>query len=392
MTMSRCGSVLLVALAGTAAAGAVFAAETAQAVKVSDAGPNMNAATWECTAGHQIEKRRITLDSGVRRYTFLVSGCQDPSHEGKHPCAEGNFGMPDPTSANWYWGGFLRVLVNGSDATVCDRKDLRVIEQGNRGAFQIVWAHPDAEVGLRLMMLPGANHVLAGLVWKPTEGAALDTIRVRLTCYPSFFTAARNRKGERHCQTPRIDQVEPTTLELQPEKDIYLYYYDAVFDVAAGEGDGPCAALVSPAGVQGGRVTIGGYAVQTEIDLTPEAGQARLAFYDFTGLSNTEAETYLRSHAAQDLTELGETDFRPEPVRQLDFERLRSEALKLVADAAEDGKAFEPRVQELLSKITELKGKADGGDWMAEADIATTLSDSEDLFWKLRAFAALNSP
>ena len=375
-----------------AAIGLVFAAEGPQEVKVFDGGAKTNAATWECTAGHEIEKRRISLDSGARRYTFLISGCQDPSHEGQHPCAEGNFGMPDPISGNWYWGGFLRVFVNGSDATVCDIKDLRVIEQGARGAFQTVWAHPDADVGLRLMMLPGANHVLAQLVWKPTADAALDSVGVRLTCYPSFFTAARQRQGERHCRTPRIDQAEPTTLELEPEKDTYLYYYDAVFDVARGEGDGPCAALVSPQTAQGGRVQIGGYAVQTEIDLEPEAGEARLAFYDFSGLTNAEADDHLKSHATDDLAQLEQADFRPEPVRLLEVDKLKSEALRLVAEAAEDGEVLEPRVQELLAKVTEFRAKADDGDWMAEADLATTLADSEDLFWKLRAFAALNSP
>jgi len=375
-----------------AAAGSAFGAEPAEEVRVFDGGPQTNAATWECTSGHPIEKRRISLDSGARRYTFLISGCQDPSHEGQHPCSEGNFGMPDPISGNWYWGGFLRIMVNGSDATVCDIRDLRVIEQGARGAFQTVWAHPDAEVALRLMMLPGANHVLAELVWKPTADVALTSVSVRLTCYPSFFTAARQRQGERHCGTPRIDQAEPTALELEPEKDTYLYYHDAVFDVARGEGDGPCAALVSPQGVQGGRVQIGGYAVQTEIDLKPGSGEARLAFYDFSGLTNAEADDHLKSHAAADLAQLEQADFRPEPVRQLDADRLRSEALKLVAEAAEDGEALEPRVQELLAKVTEFRAKADDGDWMAEADLATTLADSEDLFWKLRAFAALNSP
>ena len=372
--------------------GGAFSAEAADAVKVVDGGAQTSAATWECTAGHKIEKRRVTLDSGVVRYTFLISGCQDPSHEGKHPCAEGNFGMPDPSSGNWYWGGFFRVLVNDSDATVCDIKDVRVIEQGNRGAFQTVWDHPDAQVGLRLMVLPGGNHVLALLVWHPKEGATINTVGVRLTCYPSFFTAARNRKGERHCRTPRIDQAEPTTLTLESEQDTYLYYYDAIFDVASGEGDGPCAALVAPAGVAGGKVAIGDYAVQTEIDLKPEAGEARLAFYDFTGLKNAEAENYLSTHADEDLVELEEADFRPEPVRQLDFDRLRTDALQLLADAAEDGKAAEPRVQELLTKVADLKGKAEGGDWLAEADLASSLLDSQDLFWKLRAFAALNNP
>jgi hypothetical protein len=377
---------------GLLALGGALRAQEVEGVKVIDGGAQMNAATWECTAGHQIRKQRITLDSGLVRYTFLASGCQDPSHEGKHPCAEGNFGMPDPTAGNWYWGGFFRVLVNGSDATVCDLKDVRVIEQDHRGAFQIVWAHLDAEVGLRLMMLPGGNHVLALLVWHPTEGKTVTSVKVQLTCYPSFFTAARNRKGERHCRTPRIDQAEPTTLTLEPEQDTYLYYYDAIFDVANGEGDGPCAALVSPKSVAGGKVAIGNYAVQTEIDLKPEAGEARLAFYDFTGLKNAEAENYLSAHADEDLVQLEDADFRPQAVRELDYNRLKADSLKLLADAAEDGKAMEPRVQELLAKVADLKTKAESGDWPAEADLASSLIDSDDLFWKLRTFAVLNNP
>jgi hypothetical protein len=79
-------------------------------------------------------------------------------------------------------------------------------------------------------------------------------------------------------------------------------------------------------------------------------------------------------------------------VRLLEPDRLRAEALKILEDAGEDGKALEGRVHELLSKIDAQKAAADGGDWIAEADLATALTDSQDLFWKLRTFAALNSP
>ena len=368
------------------------AAEAPGEVSVADTGSAISPATWECTPGHPVAKRTITLQSGEKTYAFGISGCQDPSHEGKHPCAEGNFGMPAPSSANWYWGGFLRAMVNGSDATVCDIRDLRVLEVGARGAFQIVWAHPDAEVGLRLMMQPGANHVEGQLVWKPQPDKTVQAISVQLTCYPSFFTAARNRQGERHCQTPRVDQAEPTTLEIRPGQDTYLYYYDAVFDVAKGEGDGPCAVVLDTAAIQGGRVEIGGYAVLTSLDLKPEVGEARLALYDFTGSTNAKAEEYLKSRATADLDELLQADFRPGPVRLLEPDRLRAEALKILEDAGEDGKALEGRVHELLSKIDAQKAAADGGDWIAEADLATALTDSQDLFWKLRTFAALNSP
>jgi len=389
MVRDRC--VLLAALALALLAGRAPCADEPPQVSVADTGSANTPATWECTAGHPIAKRTISLQCGALNYGFLISGCQDPSHNGKHPCAEGNFGMPSPTSANWYWGGFLRVLVNGSDATVCDLRDVRVLERGPRGSFQVIWAHPDAEVGLRLMMVAGENHVDADFIWKPREGATVQTIALQLTCYPSFFTTSRHRQGERHCGTPRIDQKEPSTLEIQPADDTYLYYYDAVFDVAKGEGDGPCAVVLDPTGVAGGSVAIGDYAVQTTLNLKPEAGQARLALCDFTGHTNADAEAYLKDHGATDLAALAKADFRPEPVRGLQPDRLRTDALNLLAQAADDGKALEPKVMELLTTVDTLKATADQGDWIAEADLSTALLNSADLFWKLRTFAALNA-
>ena len=78
-------------LAGT---GAMMGFAEPCSVTVTDGGLHSNPATWECTPGHKVEKRNITLDSGARRYAFGSSGCCDPSHGDKRPCAEGNFGMP----------------------------------------------------------------------------------------------------------------------------------------------------------------------------------------------------------------------------------------------------------------------------------------------------------
>jgi len=369
---------------------AVGEAGEAGEVSVHDGGSHVGPASFECTPGHKVETRLVTLDSGMTKYTFRYCGCQDSSHGDRRPAAEGNFGMPAPTAANWYWGGFFFVLVNGKEATEYRLSDLRVLETGPRGAMQIVWAHPDADVGLRLLMLPGANHVMAHLVWKPRPQAAVKRVVVRLVCYPSFFTSARHRQGERHCQTPRIDKHEPETLALVPERDACLYFYDKVFDTAKGEGDGPCAAIVAPQAVQGGQVQIGGYAVTTELRLKPEAGQARLAFYDFTGRTNAEAEAYLKAHAAEDLARLVTTDFRPQSVRRLNAESLKTEAAQLLAAAADDAKPYRAKIEEFLARVAALKASADRGDWKAEAELASVLAASEDLFWKLKALAALN--
>lgn len=378
---------LLLAVAATMAG----AQQPGGTVAAIDTGAKTGPATYECTSGHSIKRQTITLDSAKVRYGFTYTGCYDPSHGDVHPSSEGHFGMPEPWTGNFYAGGFLEVFVNGKDAIAYTLKDMRVLETGDRGSFQAVWAHPDGDVGLRVLMLPGGNHVLCDLSWKPKTIGAIKTVKMTLRAYPSFFTSFNHRQGERHCQTPRIDLKEPQTLEIVPDKDTYLYYYDAVFDTAKGEGNGPCAAIVAPEGVAGGKVSIGDYAEMTEINCKPEAGHVRYALYDFSGHTNADAEGYLKTQSAADLAQLQQTDFRPSLVRDMDTEKLKADSAKLLADAADDGKTMRPKIDELLTKIAALKAKADAGDWTAEADIAQLLRDSEDMFWRLKIFAVLNS-
>jgi len=362
----------------------------AEQVGALDDGGRTGPATWECTSGHPIRTHQISLQNALRNYSFKYTGCQDPSHNGEHPASEGNFGMPTPTACNWYHSGFLTIDINGKDVVRQDVKEMRVTESGARGAFQVIWAHPDAEVSLRFVLLPGSNHVLCLLKWQPRPGATLKKITVGLRCYPSFFTAARQRQGERHVKTPRTDQQEPTTLELVPAQDPWLLYYDTIFDMARGEGEGPCAALVEQAALQGGKVSIGDYAVMTYLNPKPEAGSFRFALYDFAGSTNAEAEAYLQAHGTEDLAQLLATDFRPEIVRALDLAKLKAEAAGLLADAADDGVALKPKVDTLLKQVEELSAKGQSGDWQAEADLAGVIRNSEDLFWKLKTFAVLN--
>ncbi|HHX40952.1 MAG TPA: hypothetical protein GX715_13420 [Armatimonadetes bacterium] len=371
-------------------AATAFAAEAE--VAVDDSGVRSRVSTSQGHAGHRWEERTFNLNSGAARYAFRYSACVDPSHGDSRPAGEGSLGMPVPSSTNWYHSGFLFLSINGKEATTFPLSDSRVLEKGARGSFQMVFEHPDAVVGLRALMLPGANHVLMDLTWTPRTPGAVKSARLKAICYPSFFTSWHKRKGDRHCMTPRIDEREPKTLELDPAADGYLYYYDTIFDVARGEGDGPCALIFTPEGVQSGQVAIGNYAVITTLTLKPDAGRVRLAFYDFTGKKNAEAEAYLKAHGLEDRDRLAKLDFRPEEVRTLQVAQFEADAARYLADAGEDGKPFQPKVESLLTRVKELKAKADANDWRAEAELAGLLFDSQDLFWKLRIAALLNAP
>lgn len=353
-----------------------------------DPGGKMAPASHECTPGHPVLTHLISMQNSLAHYQFRYSGCTDPSHGDLRPSAEGNFGMPEPIGCNWYWGGFFRVAINGVEATKSPLRDMRATEAGARGGFQVIWDHPDAVVSMRLVLPPASNHVRALLRWQPRADKTVNNVTVSLTCYPSFFT--NQRKGERHCLTPRTDAKEPQTLTLEPEKDTYFYYYDSVFDTAKGQGSGPCAAIVAPEALESGVVRITNYPVVTELKLKPDANEARLAFYDLSGRTNAEAEKYLGTCGAQDLQDLQKEDFRPLPLQSLNLTALTTEATQLLADAAEEGKAYQPQMEKLLGEVTALKSDADAGDWVAEAKLAQTLSNSADLFWKLKAQALLN--
>ena len=358
-------------------------------VGTHDDGGRTSPSTHQCP-GHQILTHNIGLENSRQKYSFQYSGCIDPSHNGEHPSAEGNFGMPTPCACNWYHSGFLTMDINGKDVVRQDLKQMQVIESGARGEFQVVWAHPDAEVALRTVLLPGENHVLCLLKWQPVEGHTLKNVTVRLRCYPSFFTSAMHRRGERHVKTPRTDQQEPSTLTMAPGQDPWLLYYDTVFDVAKGEGEGPCAAIVEPAALLGGKVSIGDYAVMTEFNVKPAAGSLRLGLYDLCRSTNAEAIAYLQAHGNEDLVELLNLDFRPGTVRGLDVAKLKVEAGQLIADAADDGAVLKPKVEGVLKQVEDLSTRGQAGDWQAEAQLAGLIQSSQDLFWRLKTFAVLN--
>lgn len=367
-----------------------LAAETTATVSVRDSGVSTHPSRHECTSGHTIETRSFTIESAVRRYSFAYSGCTDPSHGEERPSSEGNFGMPTPSLCNYYAAGFLGIIINGKDAVRYRVIDMQVLETGARGSFQALFAHPDATVGLRLLMYPDSNHVLCDMQWVPKPGATINTVTVKLITYPSYFTTFNNRVGDRHCMTPRTDQQQSSRLDLVAGEDTSLLFYDTVFDVARGEGEGPCGVVIGQDTFTGGHVEIAAYPVVSYLEFAPAAGQAKMAFYDFAGMTNAEAKDYFTQHAQEDLARLVATDFRPEPIQKLTFADFETQMNELLANAADDGETLRPKVTQLVADVKAQSEMGAAGDWEAEAKLAKLLIDSEEMLWKLKIFALLN--
>ena len=362
-------------------------------VTAQDSGPKAVHNGW--IAGHKDhtwQDQFIRLSSEVISYQIKYRACVDASHAGVRAFDEGYIGMPGPNVANWYHTGFYHIEINGEQLGVHPLTDMRVTETGRRGAFHMVWDTPQYVARLQFLLAPGADHLLSKLGWEPKPGHTVGSVKVRLTCYPSFFTAARNRQGDRTLITPRTSVHETAVAELVPAQDTYLLYTDTVFDVANGEGAGPCAMVFLPEQVAAGSVRVAGYPVQTMLAAASGTRELRFAFWDFTGKTNAEAQAYMTAHAARVQTELREATFSPEALTRFDPASAKAEIEKLLTDARADGQRLRPEISSLLQRLSELRAGAKQGRWEADAEFSELCPKLDALTWKLRIFALLNTP
>ncbi|MDD4870019.1 MAG: hypothetical protein PHR77_05615 [Kiritimatiellae bacterium] len=364
-----------------------------ETVTVRDSGAKTSISGWrEGHKDHKWQEQTIALDSGKKCYTLKYRACIDPSHPGVRASEEGYIGMPTPSSANWYHSGFFFITINGKDIGETPLIDMRVTETGTRGACHMVWDTPDATVRVQFLVASGSDHLLSDVSWTAKPDKKIESVNVRFNCYPSYFTSHNRRQGDRTVITPRIEKHETTAFDLVPNEDLYLLYLDGVFDVAKGEGDGPCAMLFLPEEIASGKINISNYPVGTSLKAVPTAKRLRFAFWDLTGTTNAVAKVYFKENASKLQQELRRVEFLPESILHFNPTAAKAETDKFIADAKEDGVPLKAKATELLKKMTELKTKAEANDWSAAAEFAKAQPEFEALMWKLKIFALLNTP
>jgi hypothetical protein len=200
---------------------------------------------------------------------------------------------------------------------------MTTLMEDDRGYTDLVWHHELADVRARFIGIAGKTALYCAITVEPA--APLETLTVRARCYPSFFTSHHNRTGARRIQTPAtlVEQGQNTSFDASA--NWWLCYYDEVFDVAKGEGSGPCAMLILPD--QAGTIACkpGGYAVGTEIQYPPETTTIRLAFWDFKGRHNQDVLADMPNQAAATRNELAKLDPTPRAIRDATLQTRRDE-------------------------------------------------------------------
>ncbi len=344
---------------------------------------------------HQWLEKDIKLSSGKIQYTVRNSACNDPSHAGVSYHYEGYIGMPGPSNCNWYHRGFLFIAINGQDLGAIPLADFSVLEKTPRALCQMVWPAPDAMVRARFLVAPGDDLLRCRVQWTPVPGKTVESVQLKLICYPSFFTNRPEYGADRILVTPRLSKHHrevKAEVPLQPVEDAFVFYGDTIHDVANGKGSGPCAMVFAPEQLRQGAVSLGSYGVSTVLEMDPACGQADLLFWDFNKQTNAEALQRLQAAAAKLRAGMTKTSFEVVLLADFDGEAMARELASLVVRAKEDGVAMQAKLNRGLAQLVALKKQADAGDPMASGAFAREYDAFQLLLTRLKIEAMLNTP
>ena len=140
--------------------------------------------------------------------------------------------------------------------------------------------------------------MLAEIRWTPTR--PIKKVHLQLRCYPSFFTAHFKRNGARRVAAPTHTWKQgerPETHAGRPLVPWSTMTRCSTWLARKATDRAPCCSC--PNRWSAAPLAVGSYSVETGLDLKPEAGQVRLALWDFKGKPNAEALAQMKRHAAR---------------------------------------------------------------------------------------------
>ena len=299
--------------------------------------------------------------------------------------------MPQPCSCNWYHSGFLFISINGRDIGTTPLSSMIAAQRGDRAILDMVWHSDAADVRARFLGLPNHDALYCEIALEPRQ--PIKSVGLRLNCYPSYFTHARQRDGARRIRTPATLVQQGQHVTLPAGKNWWALYYDEIFDVAKGEGEGPCALMLLPEGATEISLHPGSYGVGTEIKALAGTGRLRLALWDFKGKTNAESLARMQSGAETVRRELASLDFTPAAVKKFDLVTLRAEverSMRSPAVRATLGKKA-TAIQAWLDRYAASQSKAPVSGIEAQEQLLQSLDNYEEFSWEIKLAELLST-
>ena len=231
--------------------------------------------------GKMVPKTTINLATGVADYQFEYACLRDDQGrrvEAGQPLAE--LGMPKPSAANWYSGGFLDVVLQGTGLVNVAPEITTLQRPAGRAGVQFVWPHPAGKVTAQFLTCSFDPYLYVLLELPP--GA---TREIKLLCYPNSFAPPRDRWLTTAARDlPHRDNLRE---DLAAAERAWVLYSDRSADPLRPPANGPCGLVLLPDQVAGVRLEMGvaerpdwpamqNYGVLTTV--TPAANATRLGF------------------------------------------------------------------------------------------------------------------
>jgi hypothetical protein len=334
--------------------------------------------------------REIVMDTGVKQYGLSYNIARDKDRPGVAIPGEGYIGMPHPSGANWYAGGFFDLQINGQTIGTVPIHSQTARSTGRRGIVDFVFDTPMAVVRIRFVTLAGGDALYCQTLLEPK--VEMKELRLNVRCYPSGFI----NNGDRHVLTPTRDLAQGQAATLDLATEYWLLYYDKIFDEGyaspTARGEGPCAVLFP--GSQADKIgfTVGGYGIDTAMTLKPPLRDFRFVFFDFKGTKNEAAMATLRERGPALLQELATFAFTDPSIAAFPLAQKQEEvkrALALVPEEKQMAADYAKWAVELDAQLKLIRSGA-AGAIMAEANVAKIIQEWERGLPELKLKALLN--
>lgn len=329
------------------------------------------------TIGLQLYQQNIVMDTGVKQYGLQYVVAHDDKRPGQAVIGEGYIGMPHPSACNWYHGGFFDLQINGKTIGTTPIHSMTGRTTGDRGTVDFVFDTPLAVVRIRFVTLSGSDALFCQALLEPK--VEVKSLRLVVRCYPSAFVS----NAERHVLTPTRDLAQGEKAQLDLAQENWLLYYDRIYDAGyvspTYTGVGPCAMLWPGSEADQVGFTVGGYGIDTVMDLKPQLRDFRFVFFDFSGTKNDAATADLRARAGGLQQQLATFPFADPGVAGFPLLQKQQEIQQVLAAMPNEKEAAANYARWAVELAEQLKLVQTGaaGAIVAEANAAKTIQQWE---------------